>query len=827
MKPLCAIILFFAAGVSGQNNNTARPIPGGYELPNGWRITPAGKHVETPDYILNVLPHPSGRALVALSSGANPHTLLVLDPVTLAIRQTLKLKSAFFGLAWSPDGKTLFVSGGNGESNVFPSAATIMAYSYANGALSEKPAAELKHRRPFNELFWSGLAHHPRKPLLYAANRGTEPFGRGEVIAFETGTGKIVAEIPVESQPYAVATDPLGARVYVSNWASNSVSIIDTETNRVAGTVPVGHNPTSMTLARDGRLYVACANENSVFVVDTKKRRATEVIRTSLYPMAPVGSTPDAVALSPSEKMLYVANADNNNVAVVDISQPGQSRVLGFIPAPWYPSALAVSKDGARLLIGSSKGLGSYSNVLGPTSPLEGGGKRRELIHQKQRGSVGYVSLANIRASLARYTRQSIANSPYRDELLGEARPPAAPSIVPSRTGAPSPIRHVIYIIKENRTYDQVYGDMPKGNGDSRLAIFGAKVTPNQHRMAGQFVLLDNLYCDGEVSVDGHAWSDAAYATDYNEKRWPPRYGGHSRAVISLADIPSSGYIWDAAARKGLTYRSYGEAAQRVSEHEIGADRLAPGLAGHVAQKFKLPGMRDTDNVRSFIDEFDAYEKNYESPDASKRLPNFIVMSLGENHTRGTAPGVCTPAACVANNDWAVGMLVERVSHSRYWPETAIFMIEDDAQNGPDHVDARRTAGLVISPYTKRGAVDSTLYSTSSMVRTMELLLGLAPMTQYDAAATPMYASFGTAADLTPYTMVPPEIDVNAKNTATAYGAAQSLAMNFEEYDLAPEQELNEILWKSVKGVDSEMPPPVRRFSFRTASAKAVDKDRR
>jgi len=297
------------------------------------------------------------------------------------------------------------------------------------------------------------------------------------------------------------------------------------------------------------------------------------------------------------------------------------------------------------------------------------------------------------------FTRQALANSPYNDELLARARPPqAGPSIVPREVGAGSPIKHVIYIIKENRTYDQVLGDLPQGNGDPRLCIFGRPVTPNHHKI---------------------------------------------------------------------------------------------------------------------VEEFDEFEKNFASPDPAKRLPNFIVMSLGENHTRGTTPGAPTPVAAVANNDWALGQLIERVSHSRYWPQLAIFVIEDDAQNGPDHVDARRTVGLVVSPYARRKIVDSTMYTTSSMVRTIELLLGLPPMTQYDAAAMPMYASFGVQPDLTPYRHLPPEVDVNAKNSPRAPGAKVSLTMDFSEYDRTPMFELNEIIWKSVRGEHSEMPLPISRFHFR------------
>jgi YVTN family beta-propeller protein len=807
-----SLVLFSALLVA----QTPGPVANGYDLPNGWRITPAGRHAPTSDYILNVTNTPDGRNVLALHSGYNPHGLVVLDPRTVEVTQKVGLKSSWLGLAWAPDGKTVYVSGGNAESRRDPTAAPVYAFSYDNGRLSEKPVKEFRHHLPLNQIYWSGLVHHPTKPWLYAANRHTKAVP-GHVVVFDTRTGDRVAEIPTEIHPYDLVLDPAGDTLYVSNWASRSVSVIDTKTNRVKAIIKVGQNPNDMVLAKDGRLFVACSNENSVYSIDTKSLRPIEVISTAMYKMAPVGATPNALALDPTGKMLFVANADNNNVAVINISDDDASFIAGFIPTAWYPSALTVSPDGKSLYVGSSKGLGGYANVQGPTSPLAPKDGRSRHIGALQQGSLSVIPLSNLKNEIRAHTRQAMANCPYNDDMLAKAKPSVTgPSIVPQQVGEGSVIKHVIYIIKENRTYDQVFGDIPKGNGDPRLCIFGRQVTPNQHRLAEEFVLLDNLYCDGEVSVDGHSWSNSAYATDFNEKRWPPQYGGHSVAVNGPANVPSSGHIWDLAARKGLTYRSYGEYAQRVSDgSQMDAAPGIAGLVGHVAPKFRIPGMRDTDNVKAFFDEFQHFEKNYDSPDPTLRLPNYIVMSLGENHTQGTRPGVPTPSAMVANNDWAVGMLVDRVTHSRYWPQTAIFIIEDDAQNGPDHVDARRTTGLVISPYTKRRAVDSVLYTTSSMIRTMELLLGLPPMTQYDAAALPMYASFTTKADLTPYTHVPPLIDVNARNTATAWGARESLAMDFSDYDRTPEFELNEILWKSVRGAKSEMPLPIRRFHFR------------
>jgi phospholipase C len=413
------------------------------------------------------------------------------------------------------------------------------------------------------------------------------------------------------------------------------------------------------------------------------------------------------------------------------------------------------------------------------------------------------------------WTHQVIENTPYKDSLLSEARPAREPSIIPQRVGVTTDIKHIIYIIKENRTYDQVFGDLPNANGDPHVTIFGEKVTPNQHSLAKEYVTLDNLYCDGEDSEDGHPWSTSAYATDFNEKQWPAVYSDHSYASYDVnAMVPSGGHLWDLAKRKGLTYRSYGEYASRVSTGtSMEASPGATGLIGHVSKDYQRGHeFRDTEKVGVFLREFKTYEANYDSPNAEKRLPNFIVMSIPDDHTQGTKPGTYTPQAMVANNDYAIGQLVDAVSHSRYWENTAIFIIEDDAQDGPDHVDARRTVGLVISPYVKRGIVDSTFYSTSSMIRSMELLLGFPPMSQYDAAAMPMYASFGATSVVTPFNVIKPLVDLNTRNNKDTYGAKASSKMDFKDDDRAPMHALNEIVWKSIKGKDSVMPTPVHRF---------------
>ena len=804
-------------------------IEGGFDLPNGWRITPAGKPIATiEDWVLNAVVSPDGKIVVATHSGYQPHGIDVIDVKTRKLVQQIPLKTTWLGLAWSPDGHTLYVSGGNatGTKNIAGSMAPIYEFAYSNGHLSEKPTGSLVETIDPKQVWWSGVAYLPTKHLIYAANRGTGT-GPSNVVVFDAKTRQILTRIPVEINPYAAVLSKDGRRLFVSNWASESVSVIDTDTNKVIRTLHVGMNPNDMKLSSDGRLFVACSNDNTIHVIDTKSLEVVERLSTTLTPLAPEGSTPDAIEIDNKRKLLYVANADNNSIAVIRIAERGHSAVIGFIPTGWYPSALALAEDDNTLFIGNSKGEEGHPDLKSVGSPLASKWNGDETIKTLQKSSIEVLPVQDLKQNLPQWTHDVIENTPYNDSLLSEARPPKTPTILPREVGVETPIKHVIYIIKENRTYDQEFGDIKGANGDPRLTIFGEDVTPNQHFLAKQYVVLDNLYCDGEVSVDGHSWSDSAYATDFNQRYWPPTYAGRSNAEPTRAYIPSAGHLWDLAARKGLTYRSYGEYAARASTGTtMDAAPGAGGLVGHVAADYLGSRQRDTANVAVFLREFKEYEKNYDSPDANKRLPNFVVMSMPEDHTRGTAPGAFTPQAMVANNDYAIGQLVDAVSHSRYWPSTAIFIIEDDGQDGPDHVDARRTVGLVLSPYVKRGVIDNTLYSTSSMVRSIELLLGLPPMSQYDAAAMPMYASFGIEAQVTSFDVIQPKIDVNAKNKKGDYGSEESRKMDFSDIDRAPMHALNEIIWKSIKGADSPMPPSVHRFRPLIDAGDIAMKDR-
>ena len=792
-------------------------IQDGFDLPNGWRITPAGKPIAVlNDLVLNMVVSKDGKIVVASHSGFQPHGIDVISVKTMKVIQHIELMTTWLGMTWSPDGKTLYVSGGNatGAKNTAGSPAPIYEFSYSDGRLSDKPTNQMVETIDPKTVWWSGVAYLSGKHWLYAANRGTGA-GPSNVVVFDASTRQILTRIPVDINPYQLVLTPDGTKLFVSNWASESVSVIDTATNKVIRTLRVGMNPNDMKLSADGRLFVACSNDNTVHVIDTRTLKVIERLSTTLTPLAPEGSTPDSLEIDNARKLLYVANADNDSIAVIRISNRAHSSVAGFIPTGWYPSALALTRQGSELFIGTSKGEEGHPDRKGPGSPLASNWDGDETVKTLQTGSVEVLDVATLEKDLPRWTRMVVDDTPYTDSMLAEAKPPLDPTIIPRAVGVPTEIKHVIYIIKENRTYDQVFGDLKEANGDPALTIFGEKVTPNQHALVRQYAILDNLYCDGEVSVDGHSWSDAAYATDFNERLWPPTYAERSRAVPSRAFVPSAGHLWDMAQRKGLTYRSYGEYAARASiGTTMDAAPGAVGLVGHVSKEYGSGGFRqrDTDRIAVFLKEFKEFENNYDSDDPNKRFPDFVVMSMPEDHTRGTQPDAFTPQAMVANNDYAIGQLVDAVSHSRYWPNTAIFIIEDDAQDGPDHVDARRTVGLVISPYVKRGIVDSTLYSTSSFVRSIELLLGMPPMSQYDAAALPLYASFGTVQQVTPFNVIAPQINVNAKNTQQSYGAGESMKMDFSDVDRAPMHALNEIIWKSVKGADVPMPSPVHRF---------------
>ncbi|HXG54883.1 MAG TPA: alkaline phosphatase family protein, partial [Vicinamibacterales bacterium] len=582
------------------------------------------------------------------------------------------------------------------------------------------------------------------------------------------------------------------------------------------GEVVVGEHPNAMVQSRDGaRLFVACANTNAVWVIDLASRRATEQIGVALFPKAPPGTTPNALSLSPDGRTLLVANADNNTVAVVDISAPAASQVRGFIPTGWYPTGVTFDPSGTRIFVLSGKGLSPSANPRGPQPGTRGADG--QFIGGLLQGALSEIPMPDA-ATLAAHTARVYSVTPYDDKT--KLTPAGAPvdSPIPGRVGALSPIKYVFYVIRENRTYDQVLGDIPEGNGDPNLTLFGEQITPNAHALVREFVLLDNFYVDAEVSYDGHAFSTGAYATDVVEKIWPTNYGqrggiylsegrGPLRNPYGNLSAPPQGYIWDMAKRAGVSVRSYGEFVHRDPKTGKNTTHV-PGLQGLFHPEYAPYDLDIPDNAR-----VDVWLKEFQEFERTGSLPRLNIIRLGNDHTAGTRPGAWTPRAMVAENDVALGRVVDAVSHSRFWKESAIFVLEDDAQNGPDHVDAHRAPALVISPFVKRRVVDSTLYTTSGMLRTIELILGLEPMSQYDAAATPMYGAFQPTPVMTPYKALPARVPTDERNTSTAWGAEASMRMNLREADLAPELELNEIIWRSIRGAHSPMPAP-RRAAF-------------
>ena len=778
-------------------------VPGPALLFNGWGVTPAGDQAAISDLALKLIVAPDGKRLVAVHGGFNEHGVTLLDPSTRRQTQFLPLAETWNGVAFSPDGHEFYVTGGD--------SGKIHIFKYEGGQAGFDRT--VKPETNSSDVFLAGLAVHPKSGRVFVCNEGDN-----EIWILDPATFAIEARIAVGLRPHTCVLGADRRRLYVSDWGSRSVSIVDTQTGRRVRDIAVGARPNDMALSPDGRLFVACSGDNTVHVIQTRRLEAEaagadktrripegtrEIISTSLYPESPEGSTPDAVAVSPDGRTLFVANADNNSVMVADISnatsesarrnEESVSVVEGFIPAGWYPSALAVSPDNNTLFVASGKGLASRANF-----PPQGANPTKlhkppsfDYIGKTLVGAVSFINRPDS-AQMAAYTAQVRRNSPYQPRQFQQA-PIASDSIVPDKAGESCPVKYILYIIKENRTYDQVFGDFkdaqgkPAGNSDPKLAMYGESVTPNHHQLARDYVLLDNLYCNGEVSVDGHSWCDAAIATDYNERSWILSYSGHGKIPgDDDMDTPTSGYLWDLCQRHGISFKTYGEGTLRVPNVN----------RGH------WPAGRDMDRVKGWIDDFHEAER-------TGNLPRFMIMSLGEDHTTGTKPGTFTPDAAVGSNDKALGAIVETATRSKFWNEMAIFVIEDDAQNGPDHVDAHRTAGLVISPFCKRGFVDSTLYTTASMVRTMELILGLPPLTQYDAGATPMFNAFQKTAQSVPYACIQPQGDLFAKNTAKSPGAKESAKMNFREYDRAPEDQLNRVLWLAAKGPDAPYPTPI------------------
>jgi len=781
-------------------------------LPNGWHLSPAGRSFPLGDLPLNIAVSPSRKLLAVTNNGQSIQSIQLIDPRSERILSNVIIPKSWYGLKFSADEKFLYASGGNDN--------WILKYSVTNNKLQLVDSIILGKKWP-EKISPAGIEVDDAARVMYVVTKENN-----SLYVVDLANKRVVQQVPLQNEGYACLLSPNKKELYISSWGGDKVLVFDTKQKKLVHEIAVGDNPNEILLNKTGTLlYVANANDNSVSVIDTRSRKVLEVLNAALFPDAPEGSSSNGLALSADEKTLYVANADNNCLAVFDVTARARSKSKGFIPVGWYPTNIKVI--GKKIFVSNGKGFSSYPNPDGP-NPL----KRQELVlrHMGDTSALvrpGYIgglmkgTMSVIdepsNEMLATYSKAVYTNTPYSKQgetvSQGEKGSP-----IPMKLGEKSPIKHVFYIIKENRTYDQVLGDVPAGNGDTSLVLFGERITPNQHKLVKEFVLLDNFYADGEVSADGHNWSTSAHATDYLEKNWVTSYGGRGgtypgEGKREIAN-PKKGFIWDYCKRAGVSYRTYGEFA------DDGKPNI-PVLAGHVSTTYTGWNLKVRDTTR-----FYQWQREFDSLVRVNAVPQFNSLRFGNDHTEGLRRGSATPFAQVADNDLAVGLFIEHLSNSPIWKESAVFIVEDDAQNGPDHVDAHRTTAYVASPYTLRNFVDHTMYSTSSMLRTMELILGLPPMSQFDAAATPMFRSFTASPNPAPFKALPSNINLDDKNSATdnSNTARLSEKIDLSKEDLVPDMLFSQIIWKAVKGEWSEMPAP-RRSAFVKVSDNDHDDD--
>lgn len=768
-------------------------------LPNGWSITPAGKNVPlNHDLPLNMVISPSKKQLAITNNGQSSQSIELLDLTTDVISHDEAISKSYLGLAFNKTGEKLYASGGNDN--------LIVIYSVENNILKRDTSISLG--KPFpNVISPTGICVYSEKNILYVVTKDNN-----KLYICNTLNNKVLKEIPLPNEAYTCILSPNKKYLYISLWGGAKVAVFNTKTEQLVSEIEVDKNPNDMILTKNGKyLFVAHGNDNTVSIIETKSNRKIETLVASLYPNAPVGTTPNGLALDEKEQKLFIANADNNCLAVFDVSKKGKSISLGFIPTGWYPTAVKVINN--KLYVANGKGVNSSPNPKGPNpnvskapqykgANFEANRNETQYIGGLFKGSLSVIDIPTT-SELEGYTKLVYENAPYNKEkelnAEGESGNP-----IPMKVGDPSPIKYVFYIVKENRTYDQVLGDVKAGNGDPSLCLFPENITPNQHKIVNEFVLLDNFYVDAEVSADGHNWSMAAYANDYVEKNWVTSYGGRggtydyegSRKIA----FPRDGFIWDHAKRAGVSYRTYGEFAESTKN--------VPSLVDNVCKKYQPYNLSITD-----VSRVEAWAADFDSLLALNKVPQLNTLRLGNDHTSGARLGAYSPIAAVGDNDLAVGKFIEHLSKSKIWNESVVFILEDDAQNGPDHVDAHRSTAYVAGGHVKRNFVDHTMYTTSGMLRTIELILGMKPMSQFDAAAMPMYRCFTKDLNLTPFGHVAPMVNIYEKNVAVNRNSIKSQKLNLREPDAINDLEFSEIVWQTVKGLDNKMPAP-RRSAF-------------
>ncbi len=824
ISALAGLLFTQDAGLQKAPQERVGPLAdGGFLLNSGWTIRPAGQQVPVDTFPMSSAVSEGGKYLLVMNAGYNPPSISVINIAEKHEVGRTPLPDCWLGLTVAPRNHLVYVGGGS-SAKIYE-----LSLNLESGTLTRtREFAAVPDLSRKGVAFIGDVAVSPDAHLLYAADLYSD-----SIAVINLQSGRLIDRWKCGRRPYRILVAPDSRQIFVSSWADAAVYQYDANSGALLGKTRIGAHPTDMLWINKpaptesnessyvARLFVAASNTNNVYslgVTPDGQLNLLESINVSMTPMHPLGMTPSALAVNDAGTRLYIACSDANAIATADISGP-RSRVLGFIPTGWYPTAVRVLNDEMMMLNG--KGLGSRANPDGPNptrrnEPLYQGGPvvAPGYVAHIQTGTAAFLPLPT-EEQLAVFSGTVLKDSPYRDEMIYGPIDNAQEAYFSRTEGHESPIRHVIYVIKENRTYDQVLGDVEKGNGDKSLNLFGEQITPNLHQLAREFILYDNFYENADVSAEGHNWASAAIAPDYTVKLWPNEYGHRSRIYDfeggEPANTPPAGYIWDNALQAGLTVRDYGEWVENIPLKSVTGLRQVEKVNDSNLQPYVDMNYRGFDLEYSDVNRANEFIREWKEFDGKGQAPQMIILRMGNDHTQGTRPGALTPLSYAAENDYSVGLVVDAVSHSKLWPSTAIFIIEDDAQNGPDHVDSHRAPAWVISPYTHVGAVDSTMYNQTSILRTMELIVGLRPLTHFDAAARPMFGSFSQQPDTRPYTVIQPKRSLTERNAGNAVGAAASARMDFSNADLVDDDELNAVLWRAIKHTD---PPPPTRSNF-------------
>jgi DNA-binding beta-propeller fold protein YncE len=764
--------LFFVLTFVGAAGTLALPAASPIPLPTGRRIVPpSGPFARVGTMPEGLALTRDGTRLLVVESGFDPPALRILDARTLAVRGTVALRGAYGVPLVDPQGDGAWLAGAN-----------------TNAIIHVDLRAQSVDRtlRVGARCWPSAIARIDREHLAVACE------SRGDLAFVDETTGGVRRAADVGRAPSAIAVAPEQHLLFVTAWGDHSVAVVDGATRRLVRRIRVGMHPEALAPAPDGRhLFVADTDDDSISVIDMRELdRGVRTVRVPFDGTGLFGDSLNSLAVARENDRLYVTAGAANAVYALGIGPGGSLRLLGAIPVGWYPTAAVVA--GNRLYVADAYGEGSHANPdYDPIAHLA----RNEYVARADTGIVQILSVPTD-AQLAAGARQVRL-------LAGSAWLRPDPVV---RAGGP--IKHVIYVIKENRSYDQVFGDIKRADGDPDLVLFGERITPNEHAIVRRFGVFDRTFTDAKVSADGHNWSTAAIANDYVEKMWPQQYA-RRRRIYDFEDPaapsrPHAGYLWDDAMRSHVSLRNYGEFIYKNAPEDPSfpiTSRPTRSLTENTDYRFAgfTFAVSDLTREAEWRREFGAFER-------SGKLPQLEIVRFPNDHTQGTKPGALTPQAYVAQNDEAVGRLVDAVSHSKFWGSTAIFIIEDDSQSGPDHVDSQRTTFMLASPYA-RGGVQHARYTTAGVLHTIEIILGMEPMTTYDARAVPMYAAFTAKPDLRPYAAIAAQTDLNARNGAGAYRARRAARLDFDRADAVPDATMNDMLWHAVRGADAKLPP--------------------